>query len=67
MKIFADTKQHAFEFDANFEKDNLVVKNDSGEIQFEIVSLGEGRYSLIKDNLASFIASTVVKPDKRFL
>jgi biotin carboxyl carrier protein len=55
LKIYVDTQNHRFEFDTSFNNDQLIVNSNGKLIEFELVSLGNGRYSLIRDNKSQLI------------
>lgn len=64
MKIFAGTKQNKFEFESYFKDEQIVIKTAEGDIPFEIVSLGDGRYSLIKEYKSYFVR--LIKSDGKY-
>lgn len=49
MKIFADTGMYQFEFDTDLGNDGIMIKAGDREVSYDMVSLGDGRYSLIID------------------
>ncbi len=60
MKIFAETPHAKFEFEAveNAEQ-RLIMKNEKA-IDYDIADLGNGRYSLIKDNKAFLVQIGII-------
>lgn len=50
MKIFADTPKNKFEFETYIEKDDILIIKDDKSIRYDMTPLGNGRYSLIKEN-----------------
>jgi biotin carboxyl carrier protein len=50
MKIFAETGTYQFEFDADLGNDGIMIKAGDREVFYDMVSLGDGRYSLIIDH-----------------
>lgn len=50
MKIFADTKSHSFEFDLIDNNGDSYLAQNGKKLDIESVALGDGRYSLIKNN-----------------
>ncbi len=62
MKIFADTKKNKFEFESFLKEDDQIVIKNGTEITYDMVSLGDGRYSLIKEN-KSYLVHLIKKED----
>lgn len=50
MKIFAETKEHSFKYEWNSENSKDQLLHNGKPLHIELVALGAGRYSLIKDN-----------------
>jgi biotin carboxyl carrier protein len=51
MKIFASTKNSEFSYEWINENGESYLSKDGKRLDVELVSLGDGRYSLIKDNM----------------
>jgi biotin carboxyl carrier protein len=62
MKIFANTKKHEFEYELRQENGNGILFKDGKILNVEFISLGSGRYSLIKDNM-TYIVNISKKED----
>ena len=50
MKIYAQTNGHQFQFDYDLENGKAVLKDNGTPIQYELLPLGQHRYSLIVNN-----------------
>ncbi|MGD9899036.1 MAG: biotin/lipoyl-containing protein [Calditrichaceae bacterium] len=66
MKIFADTKKNKFEFESFLKDDNQIVIKNGSEITYDMVALGDGRYSLIKEN-KSYLVHLIKKDDSYYV
>ncbi|MGD9488895.1 MAG: biotin/lipoyl-containing protein [Calditrichaceae bacterium] len=62
MKIFADTQKNKFEFESFLKDDDQIVIKNGTEITYDMVSLGDGRYSLIKEN-KSYLVHLIKKEE----
>jgi biotin carboxyl carrier protein len=51
MKIFANTKKNEFSFDWIEQNGESYLAKDGKRLDVELVALGDGRFSLIKDNM----------------
>lgn len=51
MKIFANTKNSEFSYEWIDENGESYLAKDGKRLNIELVSLGDGRFSLIKDNM----------------
>ena len=51
MKIFANTKNNEFEYEWIDENGEGYLSKDGKRLEVELVALGDGRFSLIKDNM----------------
>ncbi len=59
MKIYAQTRQHTFEFDAVDDKKQIIYEGDK-QHRFDVRSLGNGRYAVIINN-RSYIVQMVMR------
>ena len=64
MKIFANTKNNEFNYDWIDENGQGYLAKDGKRIDVELVALGDGRYSLIKDNMPYMV--NISKNDEGF-
>ncbi|KAA3617148.1 MAG: hypothetical protein D8M58_03850 [Calditrichaeota bacterium] len=55
MKIFANTKNNEFHYEWVDENGENYLAKDGKRLDVELVPLGEGRFSLIKDNMAFMV------------
>ena len=62
MKIFANTRTRQFEYELKQENGNGFLFKDDQPVDAQFVALGNGRYSLIKDN-QSYIINVSKKDD----
>lgn len=50
MKIYGNTQNNSFVFDLKDDNGDTYLSKNGKRVDVELVSLGDGRYSLIKDN-----------------
>jgi len=50
MKVFASFNEHEFNYEASLNNDAMHLFKNGHEADYDFISLGNGRYSLIKDN-----------------
>ncbi len=58
MKYFAEINDEILEFETYIQDDERVVEQDGRKINFDLEDLGNGRYSLLRDNQSYFVRLT---------
>ena len=62
MNIYAESGEHKFVFKSSINDNGIDIFSNGRAVDYDLVSLGHGRYSLIKDN-KSFIIHLIKKDD----
>ncbi len=66
MKVFADTKQHKYEYELLEDESGFYLSRDGKRVDVELEALGDGRYSLIYNNMP-YIVNLSKKQENMFV